>query len=43
MWERLKFHTVPLVRYMGKGTEARQKMMAGIQAKDEGVTIPAQV
>jgi hypothetical protein len=21
-WERPKFHTVPLVRYMGKGTEA---------------------
>jgi hypothetical protein len=25
-WERLKIHAVPLVRYMGKGTEGRQKM-----------------
>jgi hypothetical protein len=25
-WERLKIHAVPLVRYMGKGTEGLQKM-----------------
>jgi len=25
-WESLKIHAVPLVRYMGKGTEVLQKM-----------------
>jgi hypothetical protein len=41
--EKLKIHTVPLVRYMGKGTEGLQKMTEEIQAENEGVTIPAQV
>jgi len=42
-WERLKIHNVPLVRYMGKGTEALQKMWEEIPADNEGVAIPAQV
>ena len=42
-WERLKIHTVPLVRYMGKGTEGLQKMKEEIQAGNDGVAIPAQV
>jgi hypothetical protein len=41
-WERLKIHTVPLVRYMGKGTTGLQKMREEIQADNEGVAIPAQ-
>jgi len=42
-WERLKIHTVPLVRYMGKGTEQLQKISAEVQAENEGVMILAQV
>jgi len=42
-WERLKIHTIPLVRYMGNGTEGLQKMREEIQAENEGVAIPAQV
>jgi hypothetical protein len=41
--ERLKFHAVPLVRYMGKGTEGLQKMQGEIHAENEGVVIPVQV
>jgi len=42
-WERLKIHTVPLVRYMGKGAEGLPKMKEEIQAQNEGVAIPAEV
>jgi hypothetical protein len=42
-WERLKIHTVPLVRYMGQGTEGLQKMREEIQGENEGVAIAAQV
>jgi hypothetical protein len=42
-WERLTNDTVPLVRYMGKGTEGLHKMREEIQAENEGVEIPAQV
>jgi hypothetical protein len=42
-WERQKNHTVPLVRYMGKGTQALHKMREEIQAENEGVAIPAHV
>ena len=42
-WERLKIHSVLLVRFMGKGTEGLQKMREEIQAENEGVVIPAQV
>jgi len=42
-WERLEIHTVPLVRYIGEGTEGLQKMREEIQADNEGVAIPAQV
>jgi len=40
-WERLKIHSVPLVRYMCKGTEGLQKMRGEIQAENERVAIPA--
>jgi len=43
LWERLKIHTIPRVRYMGKGTEGLQRMKEEIQADNEGVMIPAQV
>jgi len=42
-WERLKIHTILLLRYIGKGTEGLQKMRQEIQAENEGVAIPAQV
>jgi len=42
-WERLKIDSVPLVWYMGKGTEGLQMMRDEIKAQNEGVTIPAQV
>jgi hypothetical protein len=42
-WERLKIHTVRLVRYKGKGTERLQKMREDIEAENEGVTISVQV
>jgi hypothetical protein len=42
-WERLKIHVVPLVRYMGKGTEGLQKMQEEFEAENEGVAIPGQV
>ena len=42
-WDRLKIHTVLLVRYMGKGTEGLQNMREEVQAENEGVTIHVQV
>ena len=42
-WEKLNIHRVPLLRYMGKGSEGLQKMREEIQAENQGVTIPAQV
>ena len=42
-WKRLKIHTIPVVRYMGKGTDGVQEMREEIQAENEGVAIPAQV
>jgi hypothetical protein len=42
-WERLKIHSVPLLRYMGKGAERLSKMRKAIQADSEGLAIPAQV
>jgi hypothetical protein len=42
-WERLKIHPVPVVRYMGTGTNGLQKMREEIPAENEGVTIPPQV
>jgi len=42
-WERLKIHTVPLVRYIGRGTEGLQKMREEMKAENEGITIPEQV
>jgi hypothetical protein len=42
-WERLKIHAVPLVRYMGKGTEGLQRMLEEFEAENEGVAIPTEV
>ena len=42
-WERLTVHAVPLVRYMGKGTEGLETMREEIHAENEGVVIPVQV
>jgi len=42
-WERMKIHAVPLVLYMGKGTDGLQKMREEFEAENEGVVIPAQV
>jgi DNA-binding PadR family transcriptional regulator len=42
-WERRKIHTIPQVRYIGKGTEELQKMREEIEAENEGVAIPSQV
>jgi len=42
-WERLKIHTVSLVRYMGKGMEGLQKMREEFEAENEGIVIPTQV
>jgi hypothetical protein len=43
LWERLKIHTVPQVRYMGMGTKGLQKMRGDIEDENQGVTIPPQV
>jgi len=42
-WERLKIHAVPLVRYMGNGTDGLQKMGQQFEAENKGVVIPTQV
>jgi hypothetical protein len=42
-WERLKIHAVPLVRYMGKGTEGLHKMGEEFEAENEGIAIPTLV
>jgi hypothetical protein len=42
-WERLNFHSVPLVWYMGKGTEGLQKRREEFEAENEGRVIPTQV
>ena len=42
-WERLKIHAVPLARYMGTGTDGRQKMQDEFEAEKEGIAIPTQV
>lgn len=43
LWDRLKIHTVPLVRNMRKGTEGLQNMRQENLAENEGVTIPVLV
>ena len=42
-WERLKIHAVPLIRYMGKGTEGLRKMREEFEAENEGIVIRTQV
>jgi len=42
-WERLNIHAVPLVRYMGKGTEGLHKMQEEFEVENECIVIPTQV
>jgi len=42
-WGRQKIHAVPLVRYMGRGTEGLQKMGEEFEAENESIAIPTQV
>jgi hypothetical protein len=42
-WEWPKIHQVPLVRYMGRGTEGRQKLQEVFEAENEGIVIPTQI
>jgi len=42
-WERIKIHAVPIVRYMGKGTEGLQRMREELEAENKGIAIPTQV
>ena len=42
IWERLMIHAVPLVQYMGKGTEGVQKMRDELDGENEGLAIPTQ-
>jgi len=41
-WERLMIHAVPLVQYMGKGTEGLQMMREEFEVENEEVGIPTQ-
>jgi len=41
--EMPKIHAVPLVQYMGKGTEGLQKLQEEFEVENEGVTIHTQV
>jgi hypothetical protein len=41
-WQ-IKIHAVPLVRYMGKGTEGQQNMREEFEAENKGIAIPTQV
>jgi hypothetical protein len=42
-WDRLKVHAVPLVRYMGNGTEGLQKTQNEIHPENQGVMVPVLV
>jgi len=42
-WEMLKIHSVPLVQYMGKGTEGLQKIREDFVPENEGIVIPTHV
>jgi len=42
-WERLNIQAVPLVRYMGKGTEGLQKMRGEMEPENEDIAIPTQL
>jgi outer membrane biosynthesis protein TonB len=41
-WEWPTMYTVPLIRYIGKGTEGLQKMQQDFEAENEGIVIPTQ-
>jgi hypothetical protein len=40
-WARLKSPVVPLVRYMGNGTDGLQQMRDEFEAENEGVGLPS--
>jgi hypothetical protein len=42
-WRGLKIHAVPLIRYMGNGTEGLQELREAIEVETEGLLIPPQV
>jgi hypothetical protein len=42
-WKRLIIHAVPIMRYIGKGTEGLQKMRREFEEANEGITIPTLV
>jgi len=42
-WERLKIHTVPLVRYMGNGMEGQQTIREEFEEENKAIVIPTQV
>jgi len=42
-WETFTIYAVPLIRYMGKGTEGLQKLPEEFDAKNEAVRIPTQM
>jgi hypothetical protein len=42
-WERLTVRAVPLMRYMGEGTEGLENMLDEIDAENEEVLITIQV
>ena len=42
-WEMLKIHSVPLVQYMGKGSEGLQKMREDFVPENEGIVISSHV
>jgi len=39
-WAGLMIHSAPLLQYMGKGTEGRQKMREELEAENEGIVSP---
>ena len=39
-WDMLKIHTVPLIRYMGKGTDDLLWMREELEPENEGMVIP---
>jgi len=42
-WEMLKIHIIPLIRYLGKGTEGLPKIQEEFEADTEGIVIATQV
>jgi hypothetical protein len=42
-WKTLMIHAVPLMRYMGKGTDGPQKIREEFEEENAGITILTQV